>query len=85
MRIGILGSGVVGQALTRGLARHGHDVRIGTRKDSVEDLPVGNPGEVVESADLVFLSGEYVGVVQGVSADGEPGSITFTFKVGAPE
>jgi predicted dinucleotide-binding enzyme len=56
MRIGILGSGVVGQALARGLARYGHDVRIGTRKDAVADLPVGSPGEVVASADLVFLS-----------------------------
>lgn len=56
MRIGILGSGVVGQTLARGLARHGHEVRIGTRKDAVEDLPVGSPASVVESADLVFLS-----------------------------
>jgi hypothetical protein len=56
MRIGILGSGVVGQALARGLARHGHEVRIGTRKDAVEDLPVGSPADVVEGADLVFLS-----------------------------
>ena len=49
MRIGILGSGVVGQTLARGLARHGHEVRIGTRKDVVEDLPTGSPGDVVES------------------------------------
>jgi predicted dinucleotide-binding enzyme len=56
MRIGVLGSGVVGQSLARGLARHGHDVRIGTRKEAVEDLPVGSPADVVESADLVFLS-----------------------------
>jgi predicted dinucleotide-binding enzyme len=56
MRIGILGSGVVGQALARGLARHGHEVRIGTRKDAVGDLPVGSPADVVEDAELVFLS-----------------------------
>jgi predicted dinucleotide-binding enzyme len=56
MRIGIMGSGVVGQALARGLARHGHEVRIGTRKDAVEDLPVGSPADVVEDAELVFLS-----------------------------
>ena len=62
MRIGILGSGVVGQSLARGLTRHGHEVRIGTRKDAVEDLPVGSPSEVVEGADLVFLS------VQGTAA-----------------
>jgi 8-hydroxy-5-deazaflavin:NADPH oxidoreductase len=56
VRIGILGSGAVGQALARGLPRHGHEVRIGTRKDSVEDLPIGSPPEVVGDADLVFLS-----------------------------
>jgi len=56
MRIGILGSGVVGQALTRGLTRHGHDVRIGTRKSAVEDLPVGTPVDVVVDADLVFVA-----------------------------
>jgi predicted dinucleotide-binding enzyme len=62
MRIGILGSGAVGQALARGLPRHGHTVRIGTRKDAVEDLPVGTPAEVVADADLVFLA------VQGTAA-----------------
>lgn len=56
MRIGILGSGAVGQALARGLARHGHEVRIGTRKDAVDDLPVASPAEVVANADVVFLA-----------------------------
>ena len=56
MKIGILGSGAVGPALARGLAKHGHDVVIGTRKDAVEDLPVASPREAVENADLVFLS-----------------------------
>lgn len=56
MRIGILGSGVVGQALAHGFTRHGHEVRIGSRKNAVDDLPVGSPGEVVQAADLVFLS-----------------------------
>jgi 8-hydroxy-5-deazaflavin:NADPH oxidoreductase len=56
MRIGILGSGAVGQALTRGLTRHGHEVRIGTRKAAVDDLPVGAPAEVTADADLVFLA-----------------------------
>jgi predicted dinucleotide-binding enzyme len=56
MRIGILGSGAVGQALAQGFARHGHEVRIGSRKNAVDDLPVGSPGEVVQAADLVFLS-----------------------------
>jgi predicted dinucleotide-binding enzyme len=56
MRIGILGSGPVGQALARGLTRHGHEVSIGTRKEALEDLPVCSPAEAVHKADLVFLS-----------------------------
>jgi 8-hydroxy-5-deazaflavin:NADPH oxidoreductase len=69
MRIGILGSGVVGQALARGLAGHGHEVCIGTRKAGVEDLPVASPAEAVRHADLVFLSvlgTAAVEVVEGV-------------------
>jgi len=56
MRIGILGSGVAGRSLARGYARHGHEVRIGTRQSAVEDLPVGSPAEVVADADLVVLA-----------------------------
>jgi predicted dinucleotide-binding enzyme len=62
MRIGIIGSGAVGQALATGLQRHGHETRIGTRKDQVDGLPVGAPSEVVAEADLVFLA------VQGAAA-----------------
>jgi 8-hydroxy-5-deazaflavin:NADPH oxidoreductase len=64
MRIGILGSGVVGQSLARGYTRHGHDVRIGTRQPAVEDLPVGGPAEVAAWAELVVL-----GVSGAVAAD----------------
>lgn len=56
MRIAILGSGEVGQSLARGLARHGHDVCIGTRKEAVADLRVDTVHNAVEDADLVFLS-----------------------------
>jgi len=72
MRIGILGSGAVGQALARGLASHGHEVRIGTRKDAVEDLPVASPAEVAADADLVFLAvlgTAAVDVAEGVRAE----------------
>ncbi len=68
MRIGILGSGAVGQALTRGLSRHGHEVRIGTRKAAVEDLPVGPPQEVVSDADLVVLAVLGTAAVEVVTA-----------------
>jgi 8-hydroxy-5-deazaflavin:NADPH oxidoreductase len=62
MRIGIIGSGAVGQALATGLARHGHETRIGTRKEEVDGLPVGAPAEVAAESDLVFLA------VQGAAA-----------------
>ncbi len=38
MRIGIVGSGDVGRALGRGFARHGHEVRIGSREPQSEKL-----------------------------------------------
>ena len=34
MRVGILGSGVVGQALGGGFLKHGHEVMLGTREPS---------------------------------------------------
>jgi predicted dinucleotide-binding enzyme len=56
VRIGILGSGQVGQALARGWTAHGHEVRIGTRQDAVGDLVVGPAADVVADADLVVLA-----------------------------
>jgi hypothetical protein len=56
MRIGILGSGQVGQALARGYARHGHEVRIGTRQAEVAGLPTGSPAQVADGAELVVLA-----------------------------
>jgi 8-hydroxy-5-deazaflavin:NADPH oxidoreductase len=38
MRVGILGSGVVGRTLGTGFASHGHDVKIGTQSPSKPDL-----------------------------------------------
>jgi 8-hydroxy-5-deazaflavin:NADPH oxidoreductase len=62
MRIGVLGSGEVGRALARGYLQHGHDVRIGTRQDRVDELPVGPTHEVAAEAELVVLA------VRGASA-----------------
>ena len=56
LRIGILGSCQVGQALARGYARHGHEVRIGTRRAEVAGLPTGSPAEVAGEAELVVLA-----------------------------
>ncbi|PRY52165.1 hypothetical protein LY71_101542 [Geodermatophilus tzadiensis] len=69
MRIGILGSGQVGRALARGYARHGHEVRIGTRRDDVDGLPTGPPAEVAAAAELVVLA------VLGSAAEALAGSL----------
>jgi 8-hydroxy-5-deazaflavin:NADPH oxidoreductase len=64
MRIGILGSGAVGQALARGYQQHDHQVRIGTRKPDVDGLPTGSSSEVAAWAELVVLA------VSGAAAEG---------------
>jgi 8-hydroxy-5-deazaflavin:NADPH oxidoreductase len=72
MRIGILGSGAVGPALARGYARHGHDVRIGTRRADVDGLPTGPPQEVAGDAELVVLAvrgSAAVSVVSGLAVE----------------
>jgi predicted dinucleotide-binding enzyme len=59
MRIGIIGSGVVGRALARGWAQHGHETRIGSRRtDDPElgELGVAPPAEVASWGDLVVLA-----------------------------
>jgi predicted dinucleotide-binding enzyme len=67
MKIGIIGSGVVGQALASGLRRHGPETRIGSRKEDLDGLPVGAPAEVAAEADLVFLSVKGTAAVEVVS------------------
>jgi predicted dinucleotide-binding enzyme len=49
MRVGILGSGTVGQTLGKGFAEHGHDVKMGSRapgKPEVVQWKTGTPGTV---------------------------------------
>jgi 8-hydroxy-5-deazaflavin:NADPH oxidoreductase len=49
MRVGILGSGVVGQTLGRGFAAHGYEVMLGTRtpgKPEVATWKASTPGKV---------------------------------------
>lgn len=54
MRIGIIGAGMVGNSLAVGLARHGHDVMLGTRDTS-------NPAmmEFVATSDGQGYAGSY--------------------------
>src|SRR3954462_1139156 len=59
MKVCIIGSGAVGQTLARGLTRHGHEVRIGTRdgsKAELADFDTGAPAEVAAWGDFVFLA-----------------------------
>jgi len=56
MKIAILGSGVVGQALAGGYPRHGHEVRIGTRQAAVADFPVDSPAGAAAWGDIVVLA-----------------------------
>jgi predicted dinucleotide-binding enzyme len=66
-KIGILGSGDVGQALGRGFARHGYDVRVGSREPRSEKLQsrlketpgqvsTGTFAEAAKHADVVILA-----------------------------
>lgn len=64
MKIGILGSGVVAQALGNGFIKHGHEVTLGTRELSkLADWAARNPGGRIGSfattaafAELVVLA-----------------------------
>jgi len=65
MRIGVLGSGVVGQALAAGLTRHAHEIMIGTGSPDRAELrsaadangyAVASFADAVSGADLVFLA-----------------------------
>jgi 8-hydroxy-5-deazaflavin:NADPH oxidoreductase len=56
MHIGILGSGVVGRALAKGYAEHGHRVLVGTRQAGIEGVPTAAPREVAAAAELVVLA-----------------------------
>jgi len=66
MRVGILGSGVVGQVLGAGFLRHGHQVMLGTRDPNKEEVrkwlrdnPDGSTGtfqQAAQFAELVVLA-----------------------------
>lgn len=64
MKAGVLGSGVVGQVLAAGCARHGHEVMIGTRTpDKLRDWGAKNPkvkvgtfAEAAQFGEVVILA-----------------------------
>ena len=70
MRIGILGSGVVGQVLGAGFIKHGHDVVMGTRTPAkLAEWSAQNPkGRIASFADAAKHGELVVLAVKGIAA-----------------
>jgi 8-hydroxy-5-deazaflavin:NADPH oxidoreductase len=70
MKVGIIGSGVVGQTLAVGFVKHGHGVEIGTRDATkLKDWSAKNPGvKVKSSADAAAFGDVVVLAVAGEAA-----------------
>jgi 8-hydroxy-5-deazaflavin:NADPH oxidoreductase len=61
MKVGIIGSGVVGQTLAAGFVKHGHEVEIGTRDPAkLKDWSAKNPGPKVKSSADAAAFGDVV-------------------------
>jgi len=61
MKIAVLGSGIVGQVLAAGFAKHGHQVRLGTRDphgDEIQKWHTQNPAVPVETFEQAARFGE---------------------------
>jgi predicted dinucleotide-binding enzyme len=66
MKVGIIGSGVVGQTLAEGFVKHGHQVQIGTRNPAkLKDWSAKNPGVTVKSFAEVAAFGDVVVLAVG--------------------
>ena len=70
MKVGIIGSGVVGQTLAAGFLKHGHEVAIGTREPAkLKDWSAKNKGAAVKSfADAASFGEVLVLAVAGDAA-----------------
>ena len=61
MKVGIIGSGVVGHTLAAGFVKHGHEVEIGTRDPTkLKDWAAKNPGVKIKSSAEAAAFGEVV-------------------------
>ncbi|HEY1501560.1 MAG TPA: NAD(P)-binding domain-containing protein [Acidobacteriaceae bacterium] len=64
MKVGVLGSGVVGQTLAAGFLKHGHEAMIGTREPSKmadwskanPEARVGSPSEAAAFGEVIILA-----------------------------
>jgi 8-hydroxy-5-deazaflavin:NADPH oxidoreductase len=80
MKIGVLGSGAVGVALTRGLLREGHEVWIATRepesdkaeklREELDGVTVCDFAQAATHAELAILCVKWVGAKDAVTAAG---------------
>jgi 8-hydroxy-5-deazaflavin:NADPH oxidoreductase len=69
MKIGILGSGVVGQTLARAFAATGHDAKIGTRKPDdpkLKEFQAGSFADVARFAELAVLATSWSGTESAI-------------------
>lgn len=78
-KIGILGSGVVAQALGRGFARHGYDVMLGTRdaakletwrSETEGKVAVGSFADAARHSDIVVLALNGAGAADALALAG---------------
>ena len=61
MKVGVIGSGVVGQTLAAGFVKHGHEVAVGTRDPAkLKDWSAKNPGVQVKSMAEAAAFGQVV-------------------------
>ena len=66
MKVGIIGSGVVGQTLAAGFLKHGHQVEIGTRDPAkLKDWSAKTPGAAVKSFAEAAAFGDVVALAVG--------------------
>jgi predicted dinucleotide-binding enzyme len=66
MKIGMIGSGVVGQTLAAGFLKHGHQVTIGTREPAkLKDWAAKNPSGAVKTFAEAAAFGELVVLAVG--------------------
>jgi 8-hydroxy-5-deazaflavin:NADPH oxidoreductase len=66
MKVGIIGSGVVGQTLAAGFVKHGHEVEIGTREPAkLQDWSTKSPGLKVNSFAQAAAFGDVVVLAVG--------------------
>jgi 8-hydroxy-5-deazaflavin:NADPH oxidoreductase len=61
MKVGVIGSGIVGQTLASGFLKHGHEVEIGTREPAkLKEWAAKNPGAKVTTFAEAAAFGELV-------------------------